>query len=329
MNQPDASHLLASCTLQVSAGQPPDPFVLQTGHDLGSRPVRLQPVRVNAWSLQTGIHDRFLPMAMQMQAPGLQRVRLYCADRPAQEVRLLVDGEGSARCLGRRQEPVVEILTWVQSRSQPLRFGYDQPPVTIRESTRFFDNDGQEVARPLYRSDLGAFQHGQPVTGALVVEYRPACFLYEIAYGTGEQVASAQGFQALKRAWLAGNIHDAVIPPVHIIALSRHQAAQLTLPRRFWPNSSSATLQFQDTEALQLCTEEHGQERYQYVENGRETAAERIYSRHDPNSYVDILRTVAISFERQAVNGVPCTEAAAGGPSPQMLLRFQNPGFRS
>ncbi len=316
---------MASCLLEVTTGQPPEPFALSLDNGLGSRPVLVNPLRVNAWSQQSGIYDALLPTALRLKGMGFRRVRLHCSNRPMGEVRLVVDGGGPYRPLGRRQEPIRETLTWLQSQSQFLRFGYDQPAVTILESTRFFDNDGQETSRPLYLPEQGLFRHAQPVTGAMVVEYQPAYFLYEIDYGTGEEMMSVKAFLEIKRAWLAGNIHDAALPPVRLIALSRHQAAQLAFPRAFWPLSSSATMQFQDTEAVQSCLDENGQEQYQYVENSRETSSERIVSRNDPNSYVDILRTVSMAFERQPVNGGLCEEATAGSQSQKMFLRFQNP----
>ncbi|MEO5352696.1 MAG: hypothetical protein H7835_05715 [Magnetococcus sp. XQGC-1] len=315
---------IAHCTLSVTTAQQPDPFLLSVDDDLGSRPLHLYPLQVGIWSQYAGVYDRYLPMALRMKKPGMRRVRLYCAERPESAVRLLANNGGEIRCLGRRREPLLETLTWVQAESQSLRYPYDQPAVTIRESTRFFDNDGKEVSKPTYLPALGTFRHQQPVTGAMVVAYQPGFFLYEIEYDTGGGEISAKAFQEIKLAWLAGNIRDAVIPRVRVIALSERQAAQISFPRSFWPEHSSADYSFQDTEKVLACIDTHGMPSYQYVESQRETVTERIYSKSDPNHYIDVQRTTALAFERRLLSGEPCAEenSGLGKPLLQMLLRF-------
>ncbi|MBF0462783.1 MAG: hypothetical protein HQL87_15510 [Magnetococcales bacterium] len=316
---------IAHCQVAVRSDQQAEPFVLVADHAPGSLPVQVYPLQIDAWSQQPGIYEAYLPLALRLKAWGLRRIRLYCSSRSDNEVRLVVGGGGYRR-LGRMGETRIETVTWVQTQTQSLRFFYDQPAVTILESTRFFDNNGQETTQPVYLPESGAFYHAQPVTGALVVAYQPGYLLYEIEYDTGESAMSAAEFQAVKLAWLAGNIHDATIPPVRVMAISRQQATQVTFPRSFWPACSSARLLFRDTEADQTCADSNGPESYQYVESKRETKAERIYSHNDPNTYVDILRTVAIAFELKPVNGGVCADAAASGQSATLNLRFQNPG---
>ncbi|MBF0401477.1 MAG: hypothetical protein HQL90_11990 [Magnetococcales bacterium] len=362
---------IASCTLDVSPPQRESPFVLSTAPDLGNRPVQLYPMQVSAWSQRAGLYDPLLPMAVRTQSMGMRRVRLYCSERPEQDVRLVVHGGGAVRALGRRTEPRLETLTWLQSHDQSLRYYYNQPKATIVESTRFFDNNGQEVAKPLYDPAQGLFHHAQPVTGALVVSYEPGFFLYEIEYDTGESEMTAKAFQAMQRAWLAGNIRDALIPPVRIIALSGQQAAQTAFPRTFWPEHSSAALLFQDEvkapvmgmdihtapggysvdlsrmspcwlrcrdrlkpgatlftqeelAAIQACVEKNSpqQSSYQYVESKRESRTERIYSRDDPDTYIDVERTIAMTLEKKSLQGGLCE--GEDGQSQTLSLRFKS-----
>lgn len=367
------SEPVAHCLLPITTEQRESPFVLSVGQDLGNRPVQLYPMRVNAWSQQSGVYDRVLPIAVRTKLSGLRRIRLYCSERLETDVRLVVHGEGSTRCLGRRKEPLLETLTWVQSQSHALRFFYNQPETEIIASTRFFDNAGQEVAPPNYLPAHGLYRHPQPVTGAMVVSYQPGFFLYEVEYDTGASVMTEKAFSEMKRAWLAGNIRDAWIPPVRVIALSGQQATQLTFARAFWPDRSSASQLFQDEEkapelgagmhavpggyavdpqqmspcwlrcrdqikpggtvftqselaAIQACFTKNSAQKssYQYVESSRKTRTERIYSRNDPDTYVDIERTVSMTLEKKSVQGGLCAEGGSDGQTQTLSLRFKS-----
>lgn len=367
------SEPVAHCLLNITTEQRASPFVLSANPDPGNRPVQLYPMRVTAWSQQAGVYDRQLPMALRSKLSGLRRIRLYCSERLESDLRLVVHGEGRLRFLGRRKEPYLETLTWLQSQSETLRYFYNQPETEIVESTRFFDNRGREVPPPGYLPTFGIFRHAQPVTGALVVSYQPGFFLYEVEYDAGESVMTEKAFREMKRAWLAGNIHDAWIPPVRVIALSGHQATQLTFARAFWPERSSASLLFQDEEkapalgsglyevpggyevdpkqmspcwvrcrdrikpgatrftqaelaAIQACFEKNSPKNssHQYVESSRKSRTERIYSRSDPDTYIDIERTVSMTLEKKSVQGGLCEEGSLEGQTQTLSLRFKS-----
>ena len=236
---------VASLKIDFMASQPREPFVLTLGDDQGSVPLRVYPMVVNSWTRKPGSYDALLANALSMQSPGVRRVRLYCPVRLAVETRLLVHG-GRQRYLGRRKEPRVETLTWNRDLACSLRFFYDRPDISILEQTRFFDNDGNETSPPEYIPSQGLFRHAQEVTGALVVEYLPGFSLYEIKYDSGEEQVTQKAFREMKLAWLAGNIRDAIIPLVRVIAISSKNATQLTFPRSFWPEHSAARQWFQE-----------------------------------------------------------------------------------
>jgi hypothetical protein len=313
------SQFLGHCVLPVASRRPVAPFQLLRDQALGSRPLQLKPHRVYGWSRNPTYYAQDMPFAVQMEQEGLQRLRLYCADRPASAIRVLVDGGRLGQLLGRRQDTVVETLTWVHSQSQFLRYPYDQPDVTIRASTAFYDRHGQAVAPPVYRAAQGLFHHAKAVTGALVVAYRPAYFLYEIHYDTGADMLSEQALRAIKLAWLMGNIEDAVLPEVRVIALSGQQATQLAFRRAFWPRASSAAAQFIPVEQLT----ELGNEEMVYLETAREVSRERIYSSQYPNNFIDILKTHSVTFSPQPGAGQGRTSA---GQSGKMMMRFANQG---
>lgn len=222
-----------------------EPFVLVSGDDQGSLPLRVYPMMVSAWSRKLGIYDAVLDGALRLKSPGKRRIRLYCPVRSSMDVRLLVHG-GRHRYLGRRKEPIIETLTWTRSKNDSLGFYYDRPEVTILEHTRFFDTDGHETSLPDYVPSQGIFRHAQEVTGAMVVEYRPGFSLYEIEYDLGDTQVTEQAFREIKLAWLAGNIRDATIPEVRIIALSGQNATQLSFSRSFWPEHSGVRQWFQE-----------------------------------------------------------------------------------
>lgn len=236
---------VASLKLDFTARQAREPFVLTEGDDQGSVPLRVYPMMVNSWSRKPGAYDALLDDTLHMKSPGIRRIRLYCPVRSAVETRLLVHG-GRQHYLGRRKEPRVETLTWTRNQSRTLRFFYDQPDVNILEQTRFFDNNGNETSPPQYVPSQGVFCHAQEVTGAMVVTYQPGFSLYEIQYDTGEEQVTEKAFREIKLAWLAGNIRDAPIPLVRVIAINNKNATQLTFQRNFWPEHSAARQWFQE-----------------------------------------------------------------------------------
>ncbi len=227
------------------------PFVLQTDEDRGAVPIQVRPATVPSWSREPEAFSDYLPQALIMEAPGRQRIRLYCPKATVSTVRLLVQG-GSSKRLGRRQKPIVETLIWVRGQNRKLRYHYDQPTITIVDHTRFFNADGQESPLPVYDQSTGTFHHAQEVTGALVVRYAPGFLLYEIEYDVGESQIPAEWLREMKLAWLAGNIHTATIPPVRVIAMGTSEADQLTFPRIFWPSHAMTRTGYRSTVTPQV-----------------------------------------------------------------------------
>ena len=225
-------------TLEIAPRENEAPVVLRVADDPGATPVRVRPAVVPIWTHAPGAYDDLLDGALLLREPGRRRVRLYCPAASAAQARLTVHG-GTARYLGRRTAPLLETLTWVQAQQRRLPLFHDRPEAVVVEQTRFFDADGREVDPPAYLPEEGLFRHRLPVTGALVVEYRPGFSLYEIEYDTGADQISPEWFREMRRAWLAGNIADAAVPPVRVIAVSGDRAAQVSFPRAFWPNRST------------------------------------------------------------------------------------------
>ncbi|WP_130471749.1 hypothetical protein [Candidatus Magnetaquicoccus inordinatus] len=312
------SRLLAHCMIPVGSRKPSAPFHLQLDKEIGNLPLLVHSHGVYGWSRSPSYYEADLPYALRLEKEGKQRIRLYCSERPANAVRLLVDGGSMGQLLGRRQQRVVETLTWVQSQSCYLRYHYDQPQVTIREATPFYDRNGKEVPPPLYRAEQALFQHSKVVTGALLVEYQPAYFLYEIPYGTGEELLTEKAFREIKLAWLMCDTKNAALPEVRVIALSGTQATLLSFKRDYWPPSSTAPAQFVPAERLSP-----NGEHIVYLETGRETSMERIYSSQNPNNYVDVRKTHSVSFAPQ--NGNQGGGRGAQRQAGSMVMRFSNP----
>lgn len=226
--------LLLDCTPRAKAERPP--FELRVADDRGARPVQVRPALVANWTLERPLeaYASWLDQALIQVAPGVRRIRLYCARESADPVRLTVMG-GTANALGRRQESLIETLTWVQTRVKRLRYHHDRPTARILEQSRFFDAQGEETHPPRFDPESASFVHDQEVTGALVVTYTPEFSLYEITYDNGASQASPELFREMCLAWLAGNIHDAAVPPVRIIAVGPNDATQLAFSRAYWP----------------------------------------------------------------------------------------------
>ncbi|MBF0127569.1 MAG: hypothetical protein HQM02_10210 [Magnetococcales bacterium] len=228
-----------------------EPFVLQTVTDRGSQPIQVRPMYVPAWTRDPREYADYLEQALVMEVPGRRRVRLYCSRTLARNARLLVLG-GTHQPLGRRQEPLLEILTWVRANTRRLRFCHDQPAMRIVDHTLFYNALGEETSLPDYDQESGTFHHPQEVTGAVLVEYFPGFSLYDIEYDTGAGQIPAEWFREIRLSWLAGNIHHAAIPPVRVIALGPQSADQLSFPRDFWPEHASVRTGYRSSYTPQI-----------------------------------------------------------------------------
>lgn len=220
-----------------------EPYELRLAEDRGAQPVQVRPVVVPSWNRSQAPEEYapWLDQALIQELPGRKRIRLYCSGQAASQTKLLVQG-GTPIHLGRRAEPLIETLVWVRASSKRLRYFHDNPTVRIIDHTRFYDNRGEPCPLPEYDAGSGSFRHAREVTGALVVEYTPGFSLYEIVYDTGESQLPAAWFREMQLAWLAGNIQDATIPTVQVIAIGPHRADQLAFSRDFWPiHAATAT----------------------------------------------------------------------------------------
>ena len=355
-------------TLDFLSRQKRSSFVLVAGDDLGSSPIQVKPKSVGAWSRRKDKMDRYrenyeklLPTTLQMTAPGIRRLRLYCSRETARSARLSVH-VGKATTLGRRREKLIETLTWTNRQSQSLRFAYDAANPVIVDNTRFFAEDGREVDAPTLIPGQGIYHHAEPVTGAMVVEYEPEFSLYEIEYEMGEEQIDAARFREMKLAWLAGNIRDADIPPVHVTALAEGHATRIAFQRRFWQEGSTSKrgyasdkeeptveqmitfveddpcwqacrqkvvgdkvdLEFEDYLAIQRCVEAaNAPAQLQYVETARENTVKRLYDGLGGNTYIDFNYPTTLTMKLARVDGMEmCDEFDPYPYLPEIVFRF-------
>ncbi|MBF0189789.1 MAG: hypothetical protein HQL99_01405 [Magnetococcales bacterium] len=259
-----------------------EPFELRLSQDRGSVPVQVRPATVPSWTRTHALeaYADWLDEALIQESPGLKRVRLYCSDNAAARTRLTVHG-GTPTPLGRRHEPLIETLVWVQSHARRLRYGHDRPQARILDHTRFYDLQGQECPLPEFDPESGTFHHPREVTGALVVEYAPGFSLYEISYDTGASQLPAEWFRELKLAWLAGNIHDATPPMVRVIAIGPNAADQLSFNRDFWPTHAGTQTGYRARSPEPFTPEGSG---YRYVPTPGKTCWDRCKHLIQPHS---------------------------------------------
>ncbi|MBF0262455.1 MAG: hypothetical protein HQL97_11565 [Magnetococcales bacterium] len=290
--------LLLTLTPRAKAERPP--FELRVADDHGAHPVQVRPALVANWTLEQPLeaYARWLDQALLQVAPGVKRVRLYCTRASAGAVRLTVMG-GSASALGRRQEPLIETLTWVRARVKRLRYHHDRPVAHILEHSRFFDAQGAEIHPPRFDPESASFIHDQEVTGALVVSYTPEFSLYEITYDNGASQASPELFREMRLAWLAGNIHDASVPPVRIIAVGPDDADQLAFARAYWPARADTPSGHQGKEPEPFSKEGNG---YRYRPPAKPTCWDRCKQAVQPEG--------SLLSEREMNAIRDCVEAA-------------------
>ncbi|MBF0137461.1 MAG: hypothetical protein HQL65_14585 [Magnetococcales bacterium] len=247
-----------STSLQISFSSPEadSSFELVTSDNDqgGAVPVQVtfssSVVRVSAW----GVPPKLLPL--EVAVPGRKRVKLYCSKRAANEVKILVD-EGpikirvtepaslkrdvlinAATNLGRRSEPVTEVLDFQGETRKRLRWFHDQPQVKIIHQTMFRDRSGSPLEPPIYNPTRGEFFCAGEAYGALAVEYAATFSLFEITYGNGIGMATPEHFRDMQKAWSSGNINSTEIPPVSLLAITDYHVAKATFERVFWPSGT-------------------------------------------------------------------------------------------
>ncbi|MBF0369470.1 MAG: hypothetical protein HQL52_08450 [Magnetococcales bacterium] len=271
----------------------------------GATPVIVEPYGVNLYDRLYGEYDlQDYASSLVQREWGKRRVRLYCSSAARSGGLTVEVDDGSAKKLGTRSEKITETLIFRRARSQQLVYHYDSPSVSIIDSTDFYDNDGQKTLAPTYFSDRGEYYSAQEVTGALVVEYSPKYTLYEISYGTGEDQCSKEQWREMQFAWLTGNVNDAQIPPVTVLALTKYHAVSASLSRKFWPLSATYEITFLGGKASIGATLNDGSDTGdeestddQFVEQDRETIIEQIFDPGDDEIFVDVERAVAINFK--------------------------------
>lgn len=279
---------------QRIAREAAEPFLLQLDKEEPATPIQLFPAAVNFWSYQSVISDMLMNHTLMVTGLGRQRVRLYCSASMAMGARVY-SADGAITPLGRRFGTMVQTLTWSGQLERPLRFPYDRPEVTILDQTAFYNDAGQEATPPAYDPARGAFRQDEAVTGAMVVEYRPGYSLFEIAYDSGMERGPPELYGAMRTAWLAGNINDATIPPVRIFAIGSCHATQVEFPRRFWPDRAPL-LRWQDPYNKKQ-PPKNNPNKTQWNEVARESITERIFDPEDHATYLDVKRSVAITFQ--------------------------------
>ncbi|MBF0453267.1 MAG: hypothetical protein HQL72_00445 [Magnetococcales bacterium] len=355
------SELQAGLTLDFLSQQRQSPFTLMAGDDLGASPILVKPKLVGIWSRSPDHYGDQVETSLRMTHRGTRRLRLYCSRQLAETARLSVH-TGEATALGRRTARRTETLTWTNRNSQSLRFTYDELSVEVVDKTRFFNREGHEVSPPVFLPDQGLFYHTEAVTGALVVQYSPEFSLFEVRYDMGEEQMDPDRFREMKLAWLAGNIRDSDIPPVHVIALAEGHATQLSFQRQFWPEGSvgkrgyanepapppfdllplledldpcwkkcwqqitggSQTITPNDYLAISECVASANRDTpLHYVETDRQTQVERIYNQDDADVYIDVERPVSLTMQLTPANGEPTCEGWDAHPYlPEITFRF-------
>ncbi|MBF0358952.1 MAG: hypothetical protein HQL70_10120 [Magnetococcales bacterium] len=353
------SELNAGFTLDFLSQQKRSSFLLVFGDDLGSSPIQVRPQVVKAWSRDPDLHAEQMVNSLQMVKPGKRRVRLYCSKETAQSAKVKIYS-GSASSVGRRQERVLETLTWTNKTSQSLKFPYDNPTAVVVDKTSFFNQSGEEVEPPTYIPNQGIFHHSQTVTGAVVVEYSPEFSLFEVEYDMGEM--DAERLIEMKLAWLAGNIRDCDIPPVHVVAIADGHAAQISFQRQFWPerthgkngyvaapvipsrtqlsggegldpcwnscwqqiNGGELDMSMDEYLAIVECVKmSNEQPQLQYVEISRETKTERIFNNNDSEIYIDVERPTLLTMKLSRADGKEfCGEWENYAYLPEIIFRF-------
>ncbi len=233
------SQVSAGLTLHFAPDSSTDEsvFQLEVMDNGGKKPVHLRPRFVLHWSWANGLSGIWKATDLTMLSFGKRRVRLYANNLSPLDISLHITG-GEAEYIGERTAPRRESFSWNDSKTNRLAYWYSAAEARIIHTTSFFNGDGDEVNPPVLNTQTGMIAHSEKVIGSLIVEYEPSFYLYEITYDGGVEGDSPETLERkteMLTAWLAGNINDADIPPVGIIALAPGRATQGSFQREFWP----------------------------------------------------------------------------------------------
>lgn len=323
----------ASLTVELTAQEANEPFDLVTDspdQDGNS------PMTVKTGNPQVTITEKYMygspnPFAVSRiikrddfavldgVSQGVQRIRVYCSDSVASTVRVLTD-EGSVKWIGRRVEPITETLTWSGETGKRVRYGYGQPDCAVRDQTRFRTLSGDIVDPPKFQHHLGGYFYSPvPVFGAMVVRYDAEYSLYEVTYGNGADVLSAERFRELQYAWCLGDVETANVPPVQITAISDWHAVTGQVKRQIWPKGDPmADFNWDDDEEE---SDDFGDEedaprkpsaaRFFQGEFVEVPGTRRIVTKMVGDAVIE--DTIAVDLHNNAINAT-------------LMLRFANPG---
>ena len=110
--------------------------------------------------------------------------------------------------------------------------------VQILDCTFFMDANGALVNPPVYDPFKQEFRSDVEVTGTLVVRYEASYTLLEVLYGTGQSFLSADRWMEIVDKWNHGNINDAQVPQVRMLAYIPGKSAQIAFQRQYNPNGN-------------------------------------------------------------------------------------------
>ncbi|WP_157314558.1 hypothetical protein [Chitinibacter sp. GC72] len=187
--------------------------------------------------------------------------------------------------LGSRFDEEVESLSFSFQRELMLK----RPHAAQHEilfASQFIDRQGQATTPPrLDPNNPRRLLADREVAGGMIVRYQTHYRLLRCNVGlpTGEIL------DELKLAWLRGDITDAPMPELLLIAMSEFGVAQCALERKVWPKgiASVSLRQMLDRDKTDK----------QLTEVSRQSRTERIVSPTDPNAYIDVERAQSITLQ--------------------------------
>lgn len=189
--------------------------------------------------------------------------------------------------LGSREASEFEVLEFNFQREARLKRPHASG-VELLYGSLFINRNGEAADMPQPQPhDPTLFQTGEEVSGCLVVRYNSHYKLLRCHYG----LPTGALLDELRWAWIKGDITQVQMPPLMAFALSDQRAALAQIERKVWPPGivwSYFNHQSKEEDSEKVLSE-----------TGRVTSTEKVSSKNDPDTYVEVERAREITLQDQ------------------------------
>ncbi len=188
--------------------------------------------------------------------------------------------------LGSRESSEFEVLEFNFQREARLKRPYTSGVELLYCST-FINRNGDAAAIPRPHPNYPTvFQAAEDVAGSLIVRYNTHYKLLRCNYG----LPTGAILDEMRWAWIRGDITQVEMPPLLAFAMSDKRAAQVRVERKVWPPGIVWSY-------FKSKAKEESENQKVLSETGRVTEKQKVVSKNDPDTYVEVERAREITLQ--------------------------------